>query len=129
LTQVVLISAVISNADVIGNWLIGERSVNVVGTHLTPTFRTLAFPSWIHTLGRLEFISTNNPDEVEFFVPRIIEPLRLQLFKRERKERSFPSIDDSQSIALYLGLKPLTMVPWRFSLEENQLQLLLVRNL
>lgn len=104
-TQVVLISAVISNAATIGEWLIGENSVNVDGTHLTPTFRTLAFASWIHQLGRLEFVSNHNPEVGEFFVPRIIEPLQLQRKGRERKERSFPEEDDNQSIALFLALK------------------------
>lgn len=73
-TQVVLISAVISNAIAIGDWLIGERAANVDGTLLTPTFRTLAFSSWTQQLGRLEFVSNQNPDERVFLYPGLLNP-------------------------------------------------------
>lgn len=103
--QSVLISAVIRNADSIGNWLNGEENEVVSGTNLTPTFRTVAFTSWIDQLGRLEFVDQSNPEIGEFFVPRIIEKNSLQLKGRERKERFFPDKDDGQSIALYIGTK------------------------
>lgn len=103
--QTVLISAVIKNAEAVGNWLNGEGHAVVSGTNLTPTYRTVAFTSWLDQMGRLEFVQQNNPDRREFFVPRIIEQHQLQLRNRERKERVFPEKADSQSIALYLGIK------------------------
>jgi POLQ-like helicase len=103
--QTVLISAVISNAVSIGNWLNGEGSEVVSGTNLTPTYRTVAFASWLDQLGRLEFVDQDNPDNGEFFVPRIIEKQQLQLRGKERKQRAFPEKTDGQAIALFLGLK------------------------
>ncbi|WP_424161166.1 DEAD/DEAH box helicase [Bacillus amyloliquefaciens] len=103
--QSVLISAVISNAGSVGNWLNGEENEVVSGTNLIPTFRTVAFASWVDQLGRLEFVDQSNPEIGEFFVPRIIEQTRLQLKGRERKERFFPDKNDGQSIALYFGIK------------------------
>jgi len=52
-TQKVLISAVISNAEAVGEWLNGEPNV-VEGTTLIPTFRSVGFASWLDQLGRIE---------------------------------------------------------------------------
>lgn len=103
--QSVLISAVISNASSVGDWLNGEENEVVSGPNLIPTFRTVAFASWVDQLGRLEFVDQSNPEIGEFFVPRIIEQNPLQLKGRERKERFFPDKNDGQSIALYFGIK------------------------
>jgi len=103
--QTVLISAVISNAESVGTWLNGEDSEVVSGTNLSPTYRTIAFTSWLGQLGRLEFVTQDNPDNREFFVPRIIEQHQLQLRGKERKQRLFPEKTDGQAIALFLGLK------------------------
>ena len=103
--QKILISAVISNASVLGEWLNGPGSEIISGTKLVPTFRTVGFASWTDQLGRLEFVAENNADEQEFFVPRVIEQLPLQRRGRERKDRVFPDRSDGQSVALLLGLK------------------------
>jgi replicative superfamily II helicase len=55
-TQVVLLSAVINNAADIGNWLIGNDSEVVCGIDLGPTYRTIAFASWVYPLGQLAFV-------------------------------------------------------------------------
>lgn len=116
--QAVLVSAVITNADSINKWLnlsnaetamvqyLEERPpVVITGRHLNPTYRTVAFTSWLDQLGRLEFVTEGEPDKEEFFVPRVIESHTLQLLDRERKTRMFPEKEDGQSVALYLGLK------------------------
>ncbi|MDD5610766.1 MAG: DEAD/DEAH box helicase [Candidatus Omnitrophica bacterium] len=103
--QTVLISAVISNAESINNWLNGGDAQIVSGTNLNPTYRTLAFTSWLDQLGRLDFVSPENPEQLDFFVPRVIEQFDLNLRHRERKRRKFPEKEDGRSVALYLGLK------------------------
>lgn len=103
--QVVLISAVITNARAIADWMGGEKFTVVSGTRLLPTHRTVGFASWRDRRGRLEFVQEENPDEIEFFVPRVIEAQDLELRGRERKRRVFPKKEDSGSIAAYLGLK------------------------
>ncbi len=103
--QVVLISAVITNARAIADWMGGEKFTVVSGTRLLPTHRTVGFASWRDRRGRLEFVQEENPDEIEFFVPRVIEMQDLKLRGRERKRRVFPKKEDSGSIAAYLGLK------------------------
>lgn len=103
-TQKVLISAVISNAEAVGEWLNGKPKV-VEGTTLIPTFRSVGFASWLDQLGRIEYVDSRNAEQGEFFVPRVIERFNLGKKKRERKDRFFPEKTDGQAIALYLGLK------------------------
>lgn len=103
-TQKVLISAVISNAEAIGEWLNGEPNV-AEGTTLIPTFRSVGFASWLDQLGRVEYVDSRDAEQNEFFVPRVIERINLGRKKREKKDRFFPEKTDGQAIALYLGLK------------------------
>lgn len=102
--QKVLISAVISNAKVLGEWLNGEPNV-VEGTTLIPTFRSVGFTSWLDQLGRIEYVDSQDPELAEFFVPRVIERFNLGKKGREQKDRYFPEKADGQAIALYLGIK------------------------
>ena len=103
-TQKVLISAVISNAEAVGEWLNGEPNI-VEGTTLSPTFRSVGFASWLDRLGRIEYVDSLDAEQSEFFVPRVIERFSLKRKARERRERFFPEKTDGQAIALYLGLK------------------------
>lgn len=103
-TQKVLISAVISNAKAIGEWLNGEPNV-VEGTPLIPTFRSVGFASWLDQLGRIEYVDSHDTEQNEFFVPRVIERFNLGKRSGEQKDRHFPERDDGRAIALYLGLK------------------------
>jgi len=103
--QTLLISAVIRNADSIGKWLNGDDFELVYGTTLIPTYRTVAFTSWLELRGRLEFVDQENPDQGEFFVPRVIDQQKLDLRGRQWKEKTFPDRNDGQTIALFLGLR------------------------
>ncbi len=102
--QKVLISAVISNAEAVGEWLNGKPNV-VEGTTLIPTFRSVGFASWLDHLGRIEYVDSCNIEQNEFFVPRVIESFNLGRRGRERRDRHFPEWNDCQAIALYLGIK------------------------
>jgi hypothetical protein len=106
-TQIVLISAVIANAARIADWLLGNSELVVDGAGLLPMFRSIAFTSWRTPLGRLEYVSPLDPDDREFFVPRVIEPVPLATLPRERP-RTFPKVDDGRTVGLYLGLKLVT---------------------
>jgi POLQ-like helicase len=103
--QTVLISAVISNSDVIGEWLNGNEGELISGINLSPTYRTVAFASWLDLRGRLEFVQPLDIDQTSYYVPRVIESTTLQKKPRERKDQIFPDKTDGKSIALYLGAK------------------------
>jgi superfamily II DNA/RNA helicase len=112
--QKVLISAVISNAESVGEWLNGEPTV-VEGTTLIPTFRSVGFASWLDQLGRIEYVDSCDAEQNEFFVPRVIERFILRRRLRETTDRFFPeqalqpngkpNPDFGKTVALYLGLK------------------------
>lgn len=102
--QKILISAVISNAKDIGEWLNGESNV-IDGEALIPAFKSIAFASWLDQQGRIEYVNATDIDRNEFFVPRVIEKIELNKKGRERKKRYFPEKGDGQSIAIYLGFK------------------------
>lgn len=102
-TQVVLISAVLPNAEQIGHWLIGETCKIVKGENLFPTIRNISFVSWVDAYGRLSFRNLGNYNDEDFFVPRILVRHTLQLKGKEKKERFFPNPDAPNQIALALS--------------------------
>lgn len=102
--QVVLISAVIANARDVAAWLVGDPNSVVSGEGLLPTTKSIAFASWNTVRGRLEYVSPQDPDEREFFVPRVIEAITLDRRPRERVDRVFPERSGTD-IGLYLGLR------------------------
>ena len=103
--QKVFISAVISNVKAVGEWLNGAGSEVVTGTNLMPTFKSVGFASWLDQLGRIEYVSNDDVEKREFFVPRVIESFKLNNKPHERKDRIFPEKSDGQTIALFLGFK------------------------
>ncbi len=109
--QVVLISAVIGNAPEIAAWLIRDPDALVGGEGMLPTAKSIAFASWKTERGQLQYVQPTDPEESEFFVPRVIAPVALQkLTAKEKAARSFPERngknDTTQSteVGLHLGL-------------------------
>lgn len=101
-TQVVLISAVISNAININNWLNSGNGTVISGDNIN-TNRTIAFASWRTELGQLKFINKNNIDNDLYYVPRVLTQQPLTLFGRESIERFFPEKNSNGQIAIYLA--------------------------
>lgn len=103
--QTILVSAVIQNAQAIGEWLIGEHVKVVNGTKLMPTSRSVAFASWLERMGQLIFYESENYSQSDYFVPRVIEQQTLTRLPRETVDRYFPRKGESNDIGLYLGLR------------------------
>ena len=103
--QTILISAVIQNAQAIGEWLIGDGVQVVNGSGMLPTARSVAFASWIERLGQLMFFESDSYGQPDYFVPRVIEELKLARRPRERTDRHFPERGSSTDVALYLGIR------------------------
>jgi len=107
-SQVILISAVMSNADTIGDWLYGDRGTTVHGSHCLPTHRSVAFSSWTTKRGQLKYVNQDRIDQEDFFVPRVIEQINLGKRKKEKKDRVFPDRNaqsKSSHMSAYLGIK------------------------
>lgn len=103
--QTILISAVIQNAQEMGQWLIGDKASIVNGNGLLPTSRSVAFASWVERLGQLMFFESDNYSKADYFVPRVINSQELKKVGRERKRRYFPEKGDTNDISLYLGIR------------------------
>ncbi|HEN3291967.1 TPA: DEAD/DEAH box helicase [Yersinia enterocolitica] len=103
--QKVLISAVMANANSIGEWLNGEAGVEIQGAGCLPTVRSTAFASWQSAMGQLQYIDQDREADRDFFVPRVIEQINLGKKGRERNDRLFPIKNDNPSVAAYLGIK------------------------
>lgn len=112
--QTILISAVISNAEAISEWLLGSADSVVKDNGLIPTYRTVGFSSFTSPQGRssahgfIYYVQPKNIREEDFWVPRVIEAQTLQKRGRERKERVFPRKDDGKTVAAHLGIKLVT---------------------
>ena len=104
-TQHVLISAVMPNANSIGEWLYAGEGEVVNGSECLATERSIAFSSWRTSLGQFHYVDPSNTNIEEFFVPRLLESLPIPLKGRERKQRYFPEKEEKTSVAAYLALK------------------------
>lgn len=105
--QTVLISAVMSNARDVAEWVLGSEAQVVDGLQLVPTARATAFASWSRQLGQLQVFDEQVGERADYFVPRVIEQYSLQLRGRERRERVFPQkgSDAWKGVSLFLGIK------------------------
>lgn len=103
--QKVLISAVMANANSIGEWLNGEAGIEIQGAGCLPAVRSTAFASWQTAMGQLQYIDQDREADRDFFVPRVIEQINLGTRGRERNDRLFPTKNDNPSVAAYLGVK------------------------
>lgn len=103
--QSVLISAVMANAETIGDWLNGERGVSIQGSKLLPSIKSVAFFSWLTEMGQLSYLNQDNDRDSGLYVPRIVQQINLGKRSRETKNRLFPDKEKPQTISAYLGLK------------------------
>ncbi|EPJ2807301.1 DEAD/DEAH box helicase [Pseudomonas putida] len=103
--QKVLISAVMSNAETIGEWLNGESGVNIQGSNWLPSIKSVAFLSWITDMGQLSYLQQDNKAASGLYVPQIIQQVNLGRRGREKTDFVFPDKEKSQTISCYLGLR------------------------
>ena len=104
-TQVILISAVISNAQQIKDWLIGQDGVLIDGSSLSPTSRNIAFAEWSARYRNIQFVDPTDIGRTLFFVPTVLRTHTLENRPRERAVRVFPARNNTPQIASYLGCR------------------------
>lgn len=102
--QTILISAVISNAEQICKWLLGENGIVIKGHNIAPTERTIGFASWTTSRGQINFPAIDGLQDYDFFVPRVLHAQQLALKGKETKPQLFPTKENSNDISLFLAL-------------------------
>lgn len=83
--QLVMLSAVLPNAEIIKNWLFNDQGVLANSETLKGTPKTLGFASRTKDLHYF----TSNLDEEDYFVPKSLEIANLNKLPRERKTGFF----------------------------------------
>ncbi|MHC1714858.1 MAG: DEAD/DEAH box helicase [Acidaminococcaceae bacterium] len=115
-TQKLLLSAVIPNAKEINDWFTGGKGVVIADNTIRATEKSIAIADWEISsddmiYGYLYFLDSENRNNLEFYVPRIIEIKKIEKLRNNEKERFFPSVNfqtakvEYNDIAIYLALK------------------------
>jgi len=99
--QMVLFSAVLSNANQISDWLFNDETATVDNTLVKSTEKSIGFLSSDQTI---HYYEKDDMAEESFYVPKSIAFTQLQLRGRETKQRVFPKID-AQDMAIYYANK------------------------
>ena len=96
-----LLSAVLSNAEQIKQWLFNENGTLASDPAIKTTPKSIGFSSQTRDI---HYYSEDSEQE-DFYVPRSIEVNLLKKLGRERKERYFPNLTDAKDIAIYYANK------------------------
>ncbi len=99
--QIVLLSAVLSNAEQIKQWLFNENGTLASDPAIKTTPKSIGFSSQTRDIHYY----SEDPEREDFYVPRSIEVNLLKKLGRERKKRYFPNLTDPKDIAIYYANK------------------------
>lgn len=95
--QIILLSAVLSNAEQIEKWLLGESGVLASDPKIKATPKTVGFSS---KTSEVYYYSDDSTQE-DFFIPKSINVIPLRKLPREKKQRYFPELTNAKDIAIY----------------------------
>lgn len=99
--QMVLFSAVLSNANQIGDWLFANELATIDYSLVKSTEKSIGFLSSDQTI---HYYEKDDMTAESFYVPKSIEFTQLQLRPLEKKPRLFPE-KKAQDIAIYFANK------------------------
>lgn len=112
--QKILVSAVIPNAENLNGWLNGTDGVVIADNTIKSTEKAIAITDWESSAGKqygyLYFLNPEDPDEEEFYVPRLINIQPLNKFSKKEKQRFFPEVSfeklkvENNDIAIFYAL-------------------------
>ena len=99
--QMVLFSAVLSNANQISGWLFEDETAIIDYSLVKSTEKSIGFLSSDQTV---HYYEKDDMTDESFYVPKSIDFTRLQLRSRERNARVFPE-NNAQDFAVYFANK------------------------
>lgn len=99
--QLVLLSAVLSNADQISEWMFGDNGVVANSSSIKTTLKSIGF---ISSDTNLYYYNNTKMENFDFFVHKsiVVEPLKL--LGKETKAREFPN-NNSNDVAIYYAIR------------------------
>ena len=108
--QKILVSAVISNADMLNSWINKDGTV-INNNTIKTSEKTVAFNAFVssnvnNAYSNLHFVEPNKNLEEEFYVPRVVQTKILKKKDREREFRYFPDFKNNmQDVGIYYAIK------------------------
>ena len=99
--QMVLLSAVLPNSEEIKNWLFSENGVLAKDERIKSTPKSVGFASSKKDI----YFYTDDSTNYDYFIPNVLQPQKLNLKPRERKDKYFPKLNDANDIALFNAFK------------------------
>lgn len=99
--QIILFSAVLSNASQIGDWLFNDDTATIDYNLVKSTDKSIGFVS---SDRAIHYYQNEDMDEESFFIPKSVLSESLSLNKRERKTREFPE-ENQKDMAIYYANK------------------------
>ena len=100
-TQVILLSAVLSNSEEISSWLFNGNGIIAQDSNIKTTLKSIGF---VAVNKNLFYFNSVNMQEYDFYVPKSIDIVQLKLSGKQTKKRYFPE-DDPKDVAIYFSLK------------------------
>ncbi len=97
-TQKILISAIIPNVDEINRWFTNNQGVALSGESMAIVDKLPSVLKWEKNYCYLYFLDRTNKDNYDFYVPRMIDIVKLNKKKGECKQRYFPEVDLEKGI-------------------------------
>jgi Superfamily II helicase len=98
--QIIMLSAVLSNADQIGKWMFDDNGVVANSENIKPTPKSIGFAT---SAGETYYYSDDSK-EFDFYIPKSVEIKPLNLLSKGEKAKSFPDINP-RDLAIYFALK------------------------
>ena len=109
-TQKLLVSAVISNATQLNEW-INNNGIVISNNNIKTSEKTVAYNKFNYNnksnkaYSNLYFVDINKELEEEFYVPRVVVKREINRIKNERKSRFFPDSKEKQDLGIYYAIK------------------------
>ena len=109
-TQKLLVSAVISNATQLNEW-INNNGIVISNNNIKTSEKTVAYNKFNYNnksnkaYSNLYFVDINKELEEEFYVPRVVVKREINRIKNEKKSRFFPDSKEKQDLGIYYAIK------------------------
>ena len=105
-TQKLLVSAVISNATQLNEWINNNNGIVINNNNIKTSEKAVAYNKITNNAySNLYFVDINKNLEEEFFVPRVVEKREINRIKNEKKSRFFPDSKEKQDLGIYYAIK------------------------
>ena len=94
--QLVILSAVLSNADKILEWIMGDKGVLAFDKNIKSTSKAVGFISSENTIHYF----SDSFNEEDFYIPEVVKSIKLESIRKNAKPKFFPE-KKANDIALY----------------------------